>query len=190
MFISDTHLYYTYLHTFERTVTYITLIANVRMIMFKALLESAHYGKHGFDYLRPTSGVSRNVTRLIRMFTKTNRGRILGQHCYIFWIFLFTAITSTLTCIRSFRSRDNSVHLHECSTFFGRYFQYLKEERKLPCFQVYVDMCIWIGIALKHSLTFKETQFQTFYYIHIVKINIITYLPTRELTITNLKTRK
>jgi len=44
MFISDTHLYYTYLHTFERTVTYITLIANVRIIMFKALLESAHYG--------------------------------------------------------------------------------------------------------------------------------------------------
>jgi len=50
----------------------------------------------------------------------------------------------------SFRLRDASVYLYECSLSFwvGSYLQ-----RELPCLLFYVDMRIQIDTALKHFYT-------------------------------------
>jgi len=58
--------------------------------------------------------------------------------------------------IPSFRYRDNSVHVHECSPFWvGIFITFNKENCHVYCF--YVDMRILIDKALKHFYMLLES---------------------------------
>jgi len=54
-----------------------------------------------------------------------------------------------ITLIPSFRYRDNSVHLHECSPVWVGIYITFNKELNLPCLLFCVDMCILIDKALK-----------------------------------------